>query len=367
MSFATNHMTRGSRTALASELPGASRRSGIIDYRSGFSVPMPSTNYRTVSKPTEVDIQLQGEGIGTVPRTLSVSYTPCNKTVDTKTIASKLANDMVNERMARVGAPAASVVAPSSEMEALQGHLQTVAINQRDIYEQMSMYNRQLDAMSENARANNTDVTSRLTSVESLRSQIQTQTKTLDALYARLGAGAAGDGSAGLASRVQQHDDQLLLMGAGLRDHKANIDQVRRSVSAHASEIGQLDAGLVNHTEHIRQMRAGLTDHTAHLSSLLETGQEHVDGLSVHADDLEMIKTGMQNHSEHIQMMTEGLMDHTHNIWQLGAGSGMEGILRQISDVKGRVDAWDRNVVKGQMPRDCTSHDLSALMQARAR
>ena len=368
MSFATTKMTRGSRNPPLSEHISPSGRGGIIDYRNGFSVPMPRASAVVAAaptRPTKIDIRLENETRAAPARVLSVSYTPAPAApapaapVDMRQLAHQVANEFVCERDKTV-APAAAP-AEVSEMEGLRAHLQAVATNQRDMYAQLS-------AMSQSAQADRTGLSDRMASVESLRAVVQQQSKSLDSLSQTLVKDGGGDPA--LSSQVLRHDEQLRLISMGLQDHKTNINEIRGDVRSHAADLQNLDAGLVNHTSHIRQMRSGLQDHTKHLGNLLRTTETHGELAEQHAEDLAMIQEGLQNHSEHIHMMTEGLMDHTHNIRELkGAAPGapIDDLMHEINAMKSRVESWDRNVLQSQQPRDCTARELSTIMEARTR
>lgn len=350
------------------EQTGPSGRGGIIDYRNGFSVPMPRANAFVASaptRPTKIDIRLENETRAAPARVLSVSYTPAAAPpapaapLDMKHLAHQVANEYVCERdntTAAVAAPAAV-----SEMEGLRAHLQTVATNQRDMYAQLS-------AMSQSAQADRTGLSERMTNVESLRAVVQQQSKSLDTLSQSLVKDGLGDSV--LSSQVSRHDEQLRMMSIGLQDHKTNINDIRGEVQQHAAELQNLDAGLVNHTSHIRQMRTGLQDHTSHLGNLLRSTETQSEVTDRHVQDMAMIQEGLQNHSEHIHMMTEGLMDHTHNIRELrgqAPAAPIDDLMQEINAIKSRVESWDRNVLQSQQPRDCTARELSTIMEGRTR
>jgi len=203
MSFATTKMTRGSRNPPIGEHTAPSRRGGIIDYRNGFSVPMPRANAFVASaptRPTKIDIRLENETRAAPARVLSVSYTPAAAPpapaapLDMKHLAHQVANEYVCERDKAL-APAAAP-AEVSEMEGLRAHLQSVATNQRDMYAQLS-------AMSQSAQADRTGLSERMTNVESLRAVVQQQSKSLHTLSQSLAKDGPGD--SGLSSQVLRH------------------------------------------------------------------------------------------------------------------------------------------------------------------
>jgi len=326
---------------------------------------MPRANAFVASaptRPTKIDIRLENETRAAPARVLSVSYTPAAAPpapaapLDMKHLAHQVANEYVCERDKAL-APAAAP-AEVSEMEGLRAHLQSVATNQRDMYAQLS-------AMSQSAQADRTGLSERMTNVESLRAVVQQQSKSLDTLSQSLAKD--GPGASGLSSQVLRHDEQLRMMSVGLQDHKTNINEIRGDVQQHAADLQNLDAGLVNHTSHIRQMRSGLQDHTKHLGSLLRTTETHSEVTDRHVQDLAMVQEGLQNHSEHIHMMTEGLMDHNHNIRELKGQAPIDDLMQEINAIKSRVESWDRNVLQSQQPRECTTRDLSTIMEGRTR
>jgi len=371
MSFATTKMTRGSRNPSVSEHISPSGRGGIIDYRNGFSVPMPQAKAFVASaptRPTKIDIRLENETRAAPARVLSVSYTPAAAApapaapVDMKQIAHQIANEYVCERDKALAALApAAAPAGVSEIEGLRAHLQAVATNQRDMYAQLS-------AMSQSAQADRSGLSDKMASVESLRAVVQEQSKSLQSLNQSRGKDALVDSR--LSSQVLRQDEQLRMMSIGLQDHKSNINEIRQEVRSHAADLANLDAGLVNHTSHIRQMRTGLQDHTKHLGNLLESTEAHSELTDRHVDDLAMIQEGLQNHSEHIHMMTEGLMDHTHNIRELkvqAPAAPIDELMHEINAIKSRVESWDRNVLQSQQPRECSARELSTIMESRTR
>ena len=105
----------------------------------------------------------------------------------------------------------------------------------------------------------------------------------------------------------------------------------------------------MHHTEHLSQMREELLDHSKSLSEL---------------------GAGMGDHTTHLRQMKAGLQQHTSTIDGLAApqpSRSIDSLLADISNMKARVDDWDRTVVTGSQPRDCTARELSQIMLERAR
>jgi len=154
-------------------------------------------------------------------------------------------------------------------------------------------------------------------------------------------------------SRVQAMvQDSALTVGAMQEDlgrHTARMDDVHEGLSDHTHHIEQLHEGLVHHTEHLSQMREGLLDHSKNIGEL---------------------GAGMGDHTAHLRQMKAGLQQHTSTIDGLAApqpSRSIDSLLADISNMKARVDDWDRTVVTGGQPRDCTARELSQIMLERAR
>ena len=340
MSFATPSMTRGAH--MPTQTMSMPNTHAAIDYRNGFSVPLPGP----VVRPMQTDIHLDGAHGGDQSRTISVSYAPYSApAVDMTAMANTIAQRMAAERRAELGsefggggqgytlgaaashsydnfsAPSSygrqqppttyDSVAPSAHSEA---QLRSVAANQRAIHEQMASYKHQMSSVS-SEMAQQQD---RIGRVENMRAELASQMQRLEGMATNSGSGAgleslrmdvARQGAAlqQLAAEVSSSQQGMKSMGAGLMDHRASIDSVSNSVNNHAADLEHLNSGMRNHTEHLVQLRDGMSDHTNHLGTVL-------DGMTNHTTHITDLKSGMINHTQNLHQMKAGLHDHKTHI-----------------------------------------------------
>ena len=313
---------------MSTALPAAPRNSSVIDYRNGFSVPLPNDyrngfsvplpvtpsppTFAAADRPTVTDIHL--DGANAASRTVSVSYAAAPEpAVDMNTMASNVAMQLARERQAQLGAPheAMRTATALESMRVPVAPARSVAPARFDIGASyapasvdpgMSMYSQQMQNMSLNAERNHTAVSK---SVQDMRVDLNAQMRRVENMQAELAAASASGGAGigydmvcadmqrqnaqlqSLSSEVGNGQRNISNMDVGLKGHRSSIEQVAASVSDHAQQLERLNTGMANHTEHLLQMRDGMTNHTDHLVTIRE---------------------GMQNHTQHIGDMKTGLV-----------------------------------------------------------
>jgi len=287
MSFATPSMTRGAY--MPTQTLSAPSPHAAIDYRNGFSVPMPTA---APVRPTVTDIHLDGAHGGDPARTVSVSYAPyAAPAVDMTAMASTVAQQLAAEHRElattaefgggghgyTLGASAHAPhnygfesaatpsygrqhVAPSTYAAAPSAHsdaqLRSVAANQRSIHDQMAAYKQQMSSVS-SEMAQQQD---RIGRVENMRAELASQMQRIEGMQSGRGDGGAGleslrmdvarQGAAlqQLSAEVSSSQQGMKSIGAGLMDHRSSIDSVTQSVNRQADDLERLHVGMSNHT-----------------------------------------------------------------------------------------------------------------------
>jgi len=410
MSFATPSMTQGSdKTAI-------STGNGVIDYRNGFSLPFGARETQSVCmlagpvKPTKTDISVSDpqNNIEGSKRLISVSYSPCEKTVvDIKQVASRVAHEIAAQSRLQsqpaVCTPStgADLAAAHTSLGSIEGHVHSVALNQKNIYEQLGSYNTRMASVSNSVRdtANqmksmDSSVTQRLSELEAMRTELSAQRTRMDSMQTRMNEKLDGSHVAlgEMRSSMNQNNARLMKlsegvqsslrnvenMHEGLQDHKSQISNLKhlqidnqRSVTRvnsllhdKTTEIGSMQEGLANHTVHINSLAKGVTAHDTKIAEM------HV-GLCNHTSHIGEMSTGLQNHTEHLRQMKDGMMNHTSHISEIRsqgvkqAPQNIDALLLDINTIKARVDGWDRNVVTRSESRDCTARQLSDILRKR--
>lgn len=237
--------------------------SGVIDYRSGFSIPFSGQNEtEVVSKTPEVtNIKLPGDSNSMI----SVSYakvSPAPIPVPLDQMASEIAHQMSNARHGKTMSKSA-----------------TISTTQYNPYDtKYGSRNMQTDKYRTMAKDSVDDL---INNVARQEQQIQIITNDL-----------------------MNQNEKVQLLSSGMRGYRDELDNVSNSIEHHQNDLDTVNAGMRNHTSNLRVMAEGMQNHTAHISEMTM----ELRGLN---DESGIVEDGLRNHTSHIREMSYGMREHT--------------------------------------------------------